>query len=99
MPKFSVNVPHSLSQEDAKERLNRFTETVGSSGQVSDLEQSWEGDELHFGFKTYGIQLKGSAAVLEDQLKLTGELPFAAMMFKGKIESEIEKVVTKLLSA
>lgn len=99
MPKFSVNVPHSLSEPDARERLDRFTETVGSSNQVSDLEQSWEGNTLNFGFKTYGIPLKGSVAVSEGQLQVDGDLPFSAMMFKGKIEGEIRKVLGKLMGA
>lgn len=97
MPKFHVTVPHSLSQDEAKERLDHFKETAGSSEQVSDLHQSWEGNALHFGFKTYGIPLKGAAEVSEGQLDITGELPFSAIVFKGKIESGIKKVMAKLL--
>ena len=97
MPKFNVTVPHSLSEEEAIERLNRFTETVGNNDQVNSLEQSWEGNTLRFGFKTYGIPLKGAVAVAEGQLDVDGELPFSAMMFKGKIESEIEKMLAKLM--
>ncbi len=99
MPKFSVTIPHTLSTEEAVKRLNRFTETVGTNQQVSDLEQSWQGNDLHFGFKTFGIQIRGVSAVCADQLQVSGELPFSAMMFKGKIESEIKKVLAKLLSA
>ena len=97
MPKFSVTIPHSLSTVEAVKRLNRFTETVSSNQQVSDLEQSWQGNDLHFGFKTFGIQIRGVGAVSSDQLQVSGDLPFSAMMFKGKIESEIEKVLTGLL--
>jgi putative polyhydroxyalkanoate system protein len=99
MPKYSVTVPHTLTQEEAKERLGRFTESVGSSDQVSNLEQSWEGNNLRFGFKTFGIQLKGVVAVEDNQLEVDGEMPFSAMMFKGKIESEIQKMLAKLVSA
>ena len=98
MPNFSVNIPHALSTEEAVKRLNRFAETVGSNQQVSDLEQSWQGNDLHFGFKTFGIQIRGVGAVSADQLQVTGELPFSAMMFKGKIEAEIQKVLADLLS-
>ena len=98
MPNFSVNIPHTLSTEEAVKRLNGFAETVGSNQQVSDLEQSWQGNDLHFGFKTFGIQIRGVGAVSADQLQVSGELPFSAMMFKGKIEAEIQKVLADLLS-
>ena len=98
MPKFSVTIPHALSTEETVKRLHRFTETVGSDQQVSDLEQSWQGNDLHFGFKTFGMQIRGVVAVSVDQLQVSGEIPFSAMMFKGKIESEIQKVLAKLLS-
>ena len=99
MPKFNVSVPNPLSQEEAKARLDRFSEFAAGSGQVSDLEQSWEGDNLRFGFKTYGITIKGLVAVSEQQLDVDGEIPFSAMMFKGKIESEVAKSLAKLVSA
>ena len=99
MPKFQTNVPHTLSQQDAIERMNQFTETVGKSDQVSDLEQSWHENQLHFGFKTYGIPLKGVVTVTDNNLEVTGDLPFSAMMFKGKIEGEIQKVLGKLMAA
>ena len=99
MPKFNISIPHALSQDEAKSRLDRFTESVGSSDQVSELEQSWEGNQLNFGFKTYGIHIKGAATVEDQQLDLVGELPMTAIMFKGKIESEIKKIISKLLAA
>ena len=98
MPKFQTTVPHTLSQQEAIERMNQFTETVGKSDQVSDLEQSWEDNALHFGFKTYGIPLKGIVTVTDYNLDVNGDLPFSAMMFKGKIEGEIQKVLGKLMA-
>jgi len=97
MPKFGVRVPHSLTQQEARSRLERFIETFG--GQVSDLQQSWEGDTLNFRFKTYGIQLEGGIAVTENELNLTGDLPFSAMMFRGKIESGIREQLERLVAS
>jgi putative polyhydroxyalkanoate system protein len=99
MPKFNVTVPHPLSQPDARERLNRFADVLGEKfkDQVSDLQQNWEGDTLNFSFKSYGIQLKGGVTVADKQLNVDGELPFTAMMFKGKIESAIKEQLEKLM--
>jgi putative polyhydroxyalkanoate system protein len=100
MPKFGVRVPHELSQQEARSRLERFAERLKekAEGQVSDLQQSWEGDTLHFQFKTYGIQLKGSIAATDKDLNLDGELPFSAMMFRGKIESGIREQLERLVA-
>ena len=99
MPKFHVDVPHSLPQAEATERLNRFVEAIGDKfgDQVSDMEQSWEENRLNFGFKTFGIALKGEVTVADDKLLVDGELPFAAMMFKGKIESSIKEQLERLM--
>lgn len=100
MPKFNVRVPHSLPQADAKQRLDGFAKVISEKlqDQVSDLEQSWEGDTLRFRFKTYGIPLSGGIKVEDKQLVVDGELPITAMMFKGKIESSIYGHLAELLA-
>ena len=99
MPQFHVQVPHALSQQEARERLNRFVEILRAKFQdsVSDLQQEWNGDSLKFSFKTFGIPLKGGIAVQEKQLDVTGDLPFTAMMFRGKIESSIREQLERLV--
>jgi hypothetical protein len=99
MPKFSVTVPHRLSEQEATERLNRFIEILREKFQdsVSELEQSWDGNALAFRFKTYGIPLSGKIAVTDKELALNGDLPFTAMMFKGKIESAIREQLQRLV--
>lgn len=100
MPKFNVTVPHDLSEEEARQRLDHLLDAVRDKfqDQVSDLEQSWQDDKLHFGFKTYGIKLSGVASVTDNDLTVDGELPFSAMMFKGKIESGIREHLAKILA-
>jgi putative polyhydroxyalkanoate system protein len=101
MPKFGVTVPHRLTKDEARSRLERFAEVLQTKfeGKVSDLNQSWDGDTLKFSFKSFGIQLSGGIAVNDDNLKLDGELPFAAMMFRGKIESDIKEQLERIVAA
>jgi putative polyhydroxyalkanoate system protein len=101
MPKFGVRVPHTLTKDEARSRLERFVEMIQAkfAGQVSELQQNWEGDTLRFHFKTYGIPLDGGITVADNELNLAGDLPFAAMMFKGKIESEIREQLEKIVAA
>ena len=99
MPKINFDVPHSLSADDAKEKLQKFVEAIQEKfkDQVSDLEQSWQDNDLSFGFKTFGIKIAGKINVSDDKLSVDGDLPISAMMFKGKIESEIRNQLEKLM--
>jgi putative polyhydroxyalkanoate system protein len=96
MPKFSVEVPHSLPQTEARSRLERLQQKF--QNQVSELHQSWEEDTLRFRFKTYGIPLDGGITVGETALNVDGNLPFSAMMFRGKIESTIREELERLVA-
>ena len=100
MPKFQLEVPHELGAAEAKSRLERFIEMLQGKFQekVSDLSQGWTGNTLNFGFKTFGIKINGAIDVQENALKVDGDIPFAAMMFKGKIESEIREQLGRLIA-
>lgn len=99
MPKFSTEVPHNLSAEEAKSRLERFVEMLKEQHRerVSDLSQEWNGNTLSFAFKTFGFKVGGAIAALENKLAVTGDIPLAAMMFKGKIEAEIREQLGRLM--
>jgi hypothetical protein len=99
MPQFNVSVPHTLTHEEAHERLNRFIDVLRQKFQdsVNDLDQNWNGDTLNFQFKTFGILLKGGITVEPTQLSVKGEIPFTAMMFRGKIESTIREQLERLM--
>ena len=99
MPQFNVQVPHSLPQQEARERLNRFVDILRQKFQdsVNDLEQNWDGDTLRFSFKTFGVPLKGGITVDDKQLNVKGDLPFTALMFRGKIESSIREQLERLV--
>ena len=99
MPKLTVAVPHSLSQEEVTSRLKGFLERVRGryEDQVSDLQEQWGENSGTFSFKTYGFNVKGNVDVEPSQVKVEGDLPFAAMMFKGKVEQAIRENLTRLL--
>ena len=101
MPKFGVSVPHTLTKDEARSRLDRFIEMLEAkfANQVSDLQQSWDGDTLASNSKRIGIPLNGGITVAENELNLAGDIPFAAMMFKGKIESEIREQLERIVAA
>lgn len=101
MPKMNLAIPHTLGQARAAERLRGFVTRVKErhGDRVKDLEEEWSDNCLKFGFTTYGFRLRGTVTVEESQVRLDGELPFAASMFKGKIEQEIRDTMQKVLSS
>ena len=100
MPKISVTVPHTVGREEASERLKGFLSWLKErhKDQVGDLREEWGENSLKFSFKSYGFKFQGSGVVEDADVKLDVDLPFAAMMFKGKIESEMREMLTKAIA-
>ena len=100
MPGIGMEIAHQLGEDQAAERLKGFLERVRQSyeSQVSNLSESWDGNILSFAFTTYGFNIKGTVAVTPETVQFNGELPFAAMMFKGKIEQSIRNELEKVLA-
>jgi len=101
MPKVNIAIAHQLGQEEASRRLQERFHTIKEQfgGQISDLEEEWEGDSLKFGFKTFGMKVTGSVASEPAEVKVAADLPMAAMMFKGTIEQQIRDELSKMLTA
>ncbi|TWT96173.1 putative polyhydroxyalkanoic acid system protein [Botrimarina colliarenosi] len=99
MPKFDVSVPNLLGREAALEKLQGFSAKIQEqhADKIKDIEQRWEGDDLHFGFKTLGLRISGKLMVEESVVRVEGDLPFAAAMFKGQITGAIQGQLERLL--
>ena len=100
MPSLTITAPHSLGTEEATSRLKAFfTKLKERHGdKLSNLEESWSDNNLAYSFSTYGFNIKGDVAVEPNEVKVNGVLPFAAMMFKGKIEQSVREELEKLLA-
>ena len=100
MPEFSTEISHSLGKEEALARLKSFLDQVSEryKDQVSELKGEWNDNVLNFMLTTYGFTVDGQLTVEEDAARLHGKLPFAAAMFKGKIEGSIASELKKALA-
>ena len=65
---------------------------------VQDLEENWVDHILHFGFSAKGFKINGNVKVEEQQVTFDGKLPFAAAMFRGRIEKEVRTALTRALA-
>lgn len=100
MPKLSVSVPHTLSQEEATRRLQGHFQEAFQKFQdhVQDYEEQWEGNRLQFRFTTFGFGIQGNVNSDPSEVRVNADLPLAAMMFKGMIEQQIREELSRALA-
>lgn len=105
MPKFSTSVPHSFGVAKAKESLKSYMEKAKemSPDKFSSLQTDWAkwdtDNQVGFAISISGINIKGLMNVTDDKIAVDGDIPFAAMMFKGKIEQGFRDMVEKVIAA
>lgn len=97
MPAFNVEVSHTLGQDTAFQRLEGFVDKVRQHyrDQVSSVEGAWSGNVLDFSMVSYGFTLSGKLTIEETRVLLQGQLPFAAIAFRGKIEQSFASALRK----
>ena len=100
MPAFNVQVPHPLSQEQAMERIKSLMDQVKNEhADKFDLESAtWTGARFEFVIKTFGMKIPGKMQIEDTVIHISGDLPFAASMFKGRIEKELKDQVAGALT-
>jgi hypothetical protein len=100
MPQISLDIPHSLSQEEAAQRLrSKIAAAIAQyQDRMSDLRQEWRDYTFSFAFKAVGMAFSGTIAVQPQNVGLSLTLPLAAMLFKGIIEDRIRQEVDGLLA-
>lgn len=100
MPQFNVSVPHYSTKPEATEKVKFLLEKIGEkyANLIKDLDQQFEGGKLVFSFKTMGMKVTGEGTIDDENVNIKGNLPIAAMMFKGKLETDLTKELKRLLS-
>lgn len=100
MPRVTMSVAHQLGQEEAIRRLKERSAAVkdAARAQVSDMQDSWEGNRLTFSFSAMGVRVKGTMNVEPSAVKIDAEVPLVAMMFKKMVEQRVTAELGQLLS-
>jgi putative polyhydroxyalkanoic acid system protein len=100
MPVIKLSVPHQLGTDEAKKRITKLLgETKAHYGdKISDLEESWVDNRGQFRFKAMGFSVSGNLEVQAGQVAGELNLPFAALPFKSKIESDLSTRAKELLA-
>jgi len=100
MPALNISVPHSLKPEEAVQRIQKLVSGVKTkfADKVSDVKEKWSGNNGEFSFKAMGFDIAGIIEVDHKEVRIQSNLPFAAMMFKSRIESTIREKAKELLA-
>jgi hypothetical protein len=100
MPTLNISVPHQLTQDEA---LRRIQDTIAQAkiqyaGKVTISEENWSGYAGTFTASGSGQTVSGSIAVNPSDVTIQSSLPFAAILFKGRIQSGVRDKLTTILS-
>jgi hypothetical protein len=100
MPSVNITVPHQLGQDEATERLKKKHAEIKQQHTytVTNLTETWTTPHsMEFAFSVYGFSLTGSVLSLVDSVAISVDLPFAAMIMKNTIKSQIKKELMQVL--
>lgn len=100
MAKLNMAVSHRLTQDEAVKRIKTLLGEVKNqfTDKISDLREEWDGNTGKFSFSVMGSSISGTLTVKPLEVELSGNLPFVASFFKGKIESTIRERAETLLA-
>ena len=100
MAELNMNIPHSLSQEEALTRIKKLLSKLKDEhgDKIQNVREDWEGEKGIFEFTAKGFNLSGNLHVNESSVDIKAHLPFAVSLFKGTIKRIIEEEAGKLLS-
>jgi putative polyhydroxyalkanoic acid system protein len=92
MAKITVERPHSLGREQAREKAEQLVEKLAYR---YGLAHEWVGDTV----KLEGKGAKGKVEVEDELIRINIDLNFILSTMSGSIKSEVERVLDKALAA
>ena len=100
MPKLNISVQHKLPQDEALKRIKKALPDLKTdlANYFSDLHEDWDGNTCEFRLKVLGFPVSGTMNAKPSEVEISGNLPFVALPFKGKIESTIRERLKQLLA-
>jgi hypothetical protein len=96
MPKITVRVPTS-DPKAALAQVRPALEKTVNDFQGHDLELTGDESKLDFKFKSLAFTITGRLIAEASDVVVEIDLPFAAMMFKEKVEKAIAKNIARAL--
>ncbi len=101
MKQLEVRVPHGLTPEEVRRRLDHAVEKARMeyAEQVGPIDASWRDDEqMEIGLTVMGMRIDGELQVLAEELVVRVGVPGMAALFAGRIRAGIEERLGGLLT-
>lgn len=101
MPKLKMELPHTLSLDEALRRVKGLLEDVRTknAGEISNLHEDWNGNIDSFSVSTaLGFSVSGTIEVTKSTVKMSLDLPFIALPVRGRIETMIRERAERSLA-
>lgn len=91
---------HSLSQEDAINRIKSLSEQLYQANKkdINSFNQQWKANKADVLITIMRMKFKGQVEITSHDVCVKIALPFAALLFKKKIENEIKNHLKNTLS-
>jgi hypothetical protein len=90
--KFTMSIPHTLSREEAKRRLQEALANVRRQhGVVVQVTEDWQGDVLNFVVAAVHQKVTGQVFIEDDVARVEADLPWMLRMLAGPIIRRIEQ--------
>lgn len=88
-----IAVQHKTTRDKARRIVEQRVKALQTQygHYADDINQQWQGDTLHFGFKTKGFSGKGTLEITDSDVIIDGKLPLIAKPFESRIRSTIER--------
>lgn len=101
MKDLEVRLPHTLSIEEVRLRIDRALEVARDQygTTVGPIEASWAGEVLSVQFTAMGMGFTGRAENLPQELLIRVQLPGMASLFAGRIRQGIEERLGGLIAS
>ena len=100
MPNFAVVVDHESERPDVVVRLRDFSQQIQSDlpVELTELHEEWDDQgNLAFAFKAMGFKISGTVVTCEQSITVSGQLPFAAVPFRGAIENQLAQSIRQAI--
>jgi len=99
MPRIHMTLRHTLGATEALARMRQFVARLAVQyvRHISHAEQHWEGNVGRFKLHLMGFAVAAVVTVGETDVRMEGTMPWAAALFRGRIEETIRREVAALL--
>jgi hypothetical protein len=94
-----MSIPHNQPEDEAMRRIKNEMANLKTqfADKISSIQENWSGNACEFSLSAMGFSGSGIMIVKQSEVEITGNLSFAAIFLKGKIESIIRDRLGKLL--